>query len=158
VKARARRPTGRALFPMSDIPFLQAFRGSFRGVLRWEQLDALWVRLRAEAEAGWYIYHVGDAPPATTVDPAQLDTFLREVDGLLRSEHLEDYCGIVYADDFEQPRFVKIFDPHNLGVSCGFSTNPPLPGWVLSTIPPVDLPTALPPTGNRRRWWQRVFG
>lgn len=138
-------------------PYLQAFKGSFAGVLRWPQLDALWETLRSDGDAGWYIYAVGETPPETPADAAQLDTFIHEIDALLRKEHGEDYCGIVYADDLKEPRFIKIFDPHNLGVSCGFSEAPPLPGWILSLIPPCDLPTALPPPGNRRRWWQRLF-
>ncbi len=138
-------------------PFLQAFRGSFAGVLRWPQLDTLWEALRRRGDAGWYLYAVGETPPDSPVDAARLDTFLREIDALLRSEHDEDYCGIVYVDDIDKPTFVKIFDPNNLGVSCGFSEAPPLPGWTLSLIPPCDLPAALPPAGNRRRWWQRLF-
>jgi len=51
---------------------------------------------------------------------------------------------------------VKIYDPHNLGVTCGYSDNPPLPGWVLSRLAPVDLEAARQPAG-RRRWWQRLF-
>jgi hypothetical protein len=44
---------------------------------------------------------------------------------LLRAEHHESYCGIVYADDLENPRLIKIYDPNNLGSSCGSSKNPP---------------------------------
>jgi hypothetical protein len=73
-------------------------------------------------------------------------------------EHREDYCGIVYADDLRTPTFVKIYDPNNLGVVCGFSDAPPLPGWVMSLIPPVDLPSTRPLPKNRRRWWSRLFG
>lgn len=138
-------------------PYLRAFRGSFAGVLRWPQLDALWETLRGHGDDGWYIYAVGETPPDAPVDAAQLDIFLHEIDTLLRTEHGEDYCGIVYVDDLKTPTFVKIFDPNNLGVSCGFSEAPPLPGWTLSLIPPCDLPAALPPPGNRRRWWQRLF-
>ena len=87
----------------------------------------------------------------------QLDTFLNEVTDLLKEEHQEDYCGIVYADNKKDPSFIKIYDPNNLGVVCGFSNNPPLPGWVLSEIKPTDLNAALPQPGNRKRWWQRIF-
>ena len=140
----------------TEHPFYQAFRGTFYGVLRWPQLDGLWETLRADA-ADWYIYAVGTEPPTATVGADQLRAFIAEIDRLLRNDHGEDYCGIVYTDSFDQPRFVKIFDPHNLGVSCGFSDNPPLPGWILSKLPPIDLQgPALP--GNRRRWWQRLFG
>jgi hypothetical protein len=141
----------------TEIDFRTAFRGTFSGVLRWPQLDALWETLRAGADDGWYIYAVGEPPPGQTVTAGELTRFIDEVDALLRREHEEDYCGIVYADSFETPGFVKIFDPNHLGVSCGYSDNPPLPGWILSRIPPVDLQAATLP-GNRRRWWQRLFG
>jgi len=138
--------------------FLVAFRGSFTSALRWHHLDALWERLRARADAGWYLYALGEPPPPSPAAPAAVLTFITAIDQLLRAEHKEDYCGIVYADDLDRPCFVKIYDPHNLGVSCGFSDNPPLPGWVMSLIPPVDLPATRVPPRNRRHWWQRLFG
>lgn len=138
--------------------FLQAFKGHFNGVLRWPQLDDLWHVIRQDAAGGWYIYAVGEPPPERPVDAEKVLAFIHEVDGLLRTEHDEDYCGIVYADDTAHPRFVKIFDPNNLGVSCGSSEFPPLPGWILSKIAPVDLPAAVPQPNNRRRWWRRLFG
>jgi hypothetical protein len=138
-------------------PFLRAFRGSFTSALRWPQLDDLWVRVRDHAAAGWYIYAVGEPPPTAPTDAAGVDTFVTEIDKLLRAEHDEDYCGIVYADEPRAPTFIKIYDPNNLGVSCGYSTNPPLPGWIMSQIPPVDLPAAQSPK-NRKSWWQQLFG
>ena len=144
---------------MSDYSsFFEQFRGGFSGVLRWEQLDKLWSTLRAAPGKHWYVYAVGEAPPDTTVDANELDVFLTEIDDLLRRDHDESYCGIVYTDSFEDPTLIKIFDPHNLGVSCGYSDNPPLPGWVLSLNTPVDLDTAMRPTASRRRWWGRIFG
>ena len=139
-------------------PFRSAFRGRFENVLRWEQLDALWAVLRNDAEDDWYIYAVGETPPQQTADASLLKTFLTEIDQLLRREHDEDYCGVVFTDSMQAPRFVKIFDPHHLGVSCGFSDHPPLPGWILSKLPPVDLKAPLPLPGNRIRWWQRLLG
>jgi len=125
--------------------------------MRWHQLDDFWGVLRQRADKGWYIYAVGEQPPEAPSTEAQLLTFVDEVDSLLRKEHDEDYCGIVYANDKEHPDFIKIFDPNNLGVSCGFSDNPPLPGWIISRLPPVELEEALNPPGNRRRWWQKIF-
>jgi hypothetical protein len=139
------------------LDFRSAFKGSFSGILRWPQLDALWARLRADAQGGWYLYAVGEAPPAQCLPAADLLHFIEQIDELLRREHDEDYCGIVYVDDPRAPSFVKIFDPNNLGVSCGYSDNPPLPGWILSKLPPVDLQAPMPLPGNRRRWWQRLF-
>lgn len=138
--------------------FLAAFRGLFYGIRSWEQLDALWERLKADADGGWYLYAIGEAPPASPASAEQVNMFIAEMDKLLREEHDEDYCGIVYADDREQPRFVKIFDPNHLGTSCGSSKIPPLPGWTMSKLAPIDLPAALPQPGNRRRWWRRLFG
>lgn len=136
--------------------YLEAFRGSFTSMLRWPQLDKLWQTLRSQDKA-WHIYAVGEIPPERPVTKQQLDIFITEIDKLLRNEHDEDYCGIVYADKPDDPTFIKIYDPNNLGVTCGFSENPPLPGWVLSLIKPVNLKTVMPPPGNRKRWWQKLF-
>ena len=139
-------------------PFRAAFTGRFENVLRWEHLDRFWEVLKRDAGGGWYIYAVGESPPENPVSAELFRTFLSEVDQLLRSEHDEDYCGIVYTDSMQAPRFVKIFDPNNLGVSCGYSDNPPLPGWILSRLKPVDLNAEASLPGNRRRWWQRLLG
>lgn len=142
----------------SHLPsFNEAFRGKFYGVLRWPQLDELWEVLRNDAGSDWYLYAVGTQPPTETVTADKLIEFIAEIDVLLRREHGEDYCGVVYTDSFDQPSFVKIFDPNNLGVSCGFSDNPPPPGWILSKLAPTDIKAPTLP-GNRRRWWQRLFG
>jgi hypothetical protein len=139
-----------------DNLFMQAYAGTFWGVLRWPDLDALWEKLR-EAPEDWYVYAVGETPPSTVSQPQRLLAFIEELDRLLRAEHHEDYCGIVYVDDREAPGFVKIYDPNNLGAVCGSSSVKPLPGWILSRLRPVDLPAALPPPNSRRRWWQRLL-
>ena len=139
----------------SSEPYLTAFRGSFTSALRWHQLDALWATLRDDPQ-GWFIYAVGETPPSEPASDEAFAAFIAEIDALLRREHDEDYCGIVYADDLSDPQMVKIYDPNNLGVSCGYSDNPPLPGWIVSRLTPVDLPAMRPPAG-RRRWWQRLF-
>jgi len=101
---------------------------------------------------------VGESLPQQPASAERVRTFLSEIERLLRKEHDEDYCGVVFTDSMEAPQFVKIFDPNNLGVSCGFSESPPLPGWILSKLPPVDLDASAPLPGNRRRWWQRLLG
>ena len=137
-------------------PFIEAFQGKFTNMLRWDQLESLWKNVKS-MDKHWYIYAVGETPPVETASIQQLDTFLNEVTRLLKEEHQEDYCGIVYTDSKDNPGFIKIYDPNNLGVVCGFSDNPPLPGWILSELKPTDLQTALPQPGNRKRWWQSLF-
>jgi hypothetical protein len=137
--------------------FLAAFRGRFIGILEWDQLDTLWQTVANQADKGWYIYAIGEAVPTQASDAAEVKNFVSQINSLLHKEHEEDYCGIVYTDDKTDPTFIKIFDPNNLGVVCGYSDNPPMPGWVLSTIAPVELNDRSILPGNRRRWWQRLW-
>jgi hypothetical protein len=138
--------------------FMAAFRGHFNGVLSWEDLDAFWKVVRKRDSAGWYVYAIGETPPTVPASAVQVNQFLSEIDALLRKDHQEEYCGIVYADSKTEPTMFKIFDPNNLGVSCGFSDNPPLPGWVMSRLPPAALPDNLHNPENRKRWWRRLWG
>ena len=140
---------------MSD--FLTKYRGFLAGVMKWDDLTALWQRIHDQQQNQWYIYAVGEAVPDAPASTDQLHRFIDSIDELLHKEHDEDYCGIVYVDDAQDPAFVKIYDPNNLGVVCGFSDNPPLPGWVMSLLPPQDLELAFPPPASRKRWWNRIF-
>lgn len=143
----------------SSDDYMRQFRGFFSSALSWDDLDRLWQTLRAQADDGWYLYAVGEEPPASPSSKVHYLHFLDEIHALLRKEHDEGYCGIVYANDLQEPSMVKIYDPNNLGSSCGSpgNTPPPLPGWVLSRLSPPNL-TALRQTGARRRWWQTLFG
>jgi len=137
-------------------PYFILFKGRFTGVLRWEQLDNLWEKVLASDE-GWYIYSVGDTPPEKILSKEELNKLIPELDTLLRKDHGEDYCGIVYINDKENPSFIKVFDPNNLGSSCSMSNILPLPSWIISTLKPINLPDAMPQTAQRKRWWQKVF-
>lgn len=138
-------------------PYAEKFRGLFYGMTKWTDLDHLWLKVKEQISDDWYIYAVGHEVPVTTTEATNVVKFIDEIDVLLRTEHDEDYCSIVYADDAENPSFIKIFDPNNLGVSCGFSDNPPLPGWVMSKMKPCDLNAAFPPPKGRQRWWNKIF-
>lgn len=141
--------------PTSD-PFMAAFNGKLTALRSWDDLDKFWKTLADQAsDQRWYIYAVGEPPPDSPVDRDRLAAFVTELDDLLHLDHDESYCGIVYADDPQRPTFIKVYDPNNLGSSCGSSGSKVLPGWVLSTLRPVDLPSAFPQPGGRRRWWQR---
>ncbi len=141
----------------SEETFQTALRGNFTSLLSWAQLDAFWDVVRQHASAGWYLYAVGEPVPTQPSSPQQVLDFIHEIDSLLHTEHREDYCGIVYTDSKTEPRLIKIFDPNNLGVSCGYSDNPPLPGWIMTLIAPQELRDRRPLPGNRRRWWQKLW-
>jgi len=135
--------------------FQRLYAGRLWSIMSWDQLTAFWQRIEPE---GWYLYAIGEAVPAAPAAAVQTAEFVRRIDSLLREDHRHDYCSIVYANDIERPSFVKIYDPNNLGVSCGFSTNPPLPGWIMSRVAPEELhPPGKAPEG-RRRWWRAIFG
>jgi hypothetical protein len=135
--------------------FLNRYHGLLYGVLSWEQLDRLWQAV--DPRAGWYLYAVGEALPASSASGEETLHFIQELDALLRREHDEDYCGIVYADDLQSPGLIKVFDPGRLGSSCGGKGGIP-PGWILSRWPPAAMDAGAPVMAARRRWWQGLFG
>ncbi|MBX3648339.1 MAG: hypothetical protein KF853_02070 [Rhodocyclaceae bacterium] len=139
----------------TESEFEALYCGRLWSLLSWQQLTDFWARI--DRGAGWYLYAVGEPVPTAPAAAAEVERFIAETDALLRKEHHHDYCGIVYADDVEAPRMVKIYDPNNLGVSCGFSKNPPPPGWVMSRVPPVEVQRTGPLPESRRRWWQSLF-
>ncbi len=124
--------------------------GLLYSLLSWNQLTAFWQRV--DTSAGWYLYAVGQDVPQTPSNPQQVADFMTRIDTLLHAEHQESYCGIVYADDVESPTFIVIYDPHQLGVSCGSSKTRVLPGWVMSQVMPETLNPPVVPN-SRKRWW-----
>jgi hypothetical protein len=132
--------------------FDRLFDGTLYSLLSWSQLAAFWERL--DPAAGWYLYAVGETRPETPADAEHVTAFIHRIDELLRKEHHEDYCGIVYADDLDNPSMIKIYDPNHLGTSCGSSKHKILPGWVMSRLPPSDLDAPHFVPQNRKRWWQ----
>ena len=142
------------MLPVQNPDFDAQFDGMLYSLLSWDQLAAFWQRVNPSA--GWYLYALGETRPEDAADAEHVATFIREIDALLRHEHDEDYCGIVYADDLERPTLIKIYDPNHLGTSCGSSKHKILPGWVMSLLPPSDLDPSHHVPQNRRRWWQGI--
>jgi len=138
--------------PLPHTDFTRKLNGLLYGIMHWDQLSRFWQRV--DPQAGWYLYAVGEPPPTAPADAHHVRKFIADLDRLLREEHREDYCSIVYADDLEHPTFIKIYDPNHLGNSCGSSKDPVLPGWVMSQVPPVELKPAWIVPQSRRRWWQ----
>jgi hypothetical protein len=142
---------------LNDSEFYAQYRGSFSSILKWPQLDEFWQQLKNTSMQNWYIYAPGAVIPEEPASREELELFITEIDALLRKEHQEEYCGVVYVDDKQNPSFIKIYDPNNLGVVCGFSDNPPLPGWIMTTTKPLPLDEKTFITAARKRWWQRLF-
>ena len=134
--------------------FDRYYDGLLYSVMRWDQLTVFWQKI--EADAGWYLYAVGQDIPDAPSAGEKVQQFTRELDELLRRDHHEDYCAIVYADNLESPNFIKIYDPNHLGSSCGSSATKSsvLPGWLMSRTPPRQLEIRGVVTGQRKRWWQ----
>jgi hypothetical protein len=138
--------------PEHNPEFDSLFEGMLYSLLSWQQLAEFWQRI--DTSAGWYLYALGEDRPESPADAEHVGSFIREIDALLRKDHHEDYCGIVYADNLEQPKLIKIYDPNHLGSSCGSIGYRVLPGWVMSQMPPSDLSPSHFVPQNRRRWWQ----
>jgi hypothetical protein len=131
--------------------FHARLKGTFQGILQWQQLDELWAHVKT---GGWYVYQLGESLPDKPLSGDELSRRIDALDQLLRQEHDYNYCGIVYADDVAQPTLIKVYDPNNIGSSCSNGATPSPPGWILSTTPPALVETRVPIPNNRKRWWQ----
>lgn len=134
--------------------FRTRLNGRFQGMLHWHQLDALWQKVKPGV---WYVYQIGESIPTAPLQGTALAQRVDALDALLRREHDLDYCGIVYADDAEQPTLIKVYDPNQIGSSCSSGPAAP-PGWILSLTPPQEIVLHAPATQSRRRWWQLFSG
>lgn len=136
--------------------FTEILNNPLHGVMHWDKWDSLCDHIRVSDEP-WFVYSVGHTIPEFPVKDAQLVIALDEIQALLRREHEEDYLGIVFVDNLTSPTLVKIYDPCNLGSSCGSSGRRIPPGWILSRLPPISIDSDMPLPNNRRRWWHDLL-
>ncbi|MDD2747252.1 MAG: hypothetical protein PHG39_06830 [Acidithiobacillus ferrooxidans] len=136
--------------------FMKLYNGMLRGIRDWTRWDTFQQTLVEQSDGGWYVYFVGVDFPQAPLDAVTFRKVLGAIDILLHHDHKERYLGIVYVDDFEHPQLVKIYDPNNLGASCGSSGKVVPAGWILSRIPPEPLGEFVVPEG-RKRWWREIF-
>lgn len=137
--------------------FENRMQGRFYGVLQWADLDALWLKVRAEPQ-GWYAALTGETPSTDTLTAEELNKFIIEIDTLLHKEHHYNYCGVVYVDEPGKPELIKIFDPYNMGSGCRVGGEPIPPLWVLSRIQPTLTKSNIPLTQSRLRGWKNLLG
>ncbi|MBU1689147.1 MAG: hypothetical protein KKD65_00235 [Gammaproteobacteria bacterium] len=136
--------------------FTGILNGTLYGIMHWDKWDELCDHIQASGDP-WFAYSVGHAVPEFPVKDAELAIALDEIRALLKREHEEDYLGIVFVDDLTSPALIKIYDPSNLGSSCGSSGRNIPPGWILSRLPPSPIASDIPLPNNRRRWWQGLL-
>ena len=118
--------------------YIDEFQGRFIGIMQWDDCHALLQKL-IEHPNDWYLYDTLNQVPKNQVDADEFVKTLKTIKEILTDEHQERYCGIVYTNDLENPSFVKIFHPKNIGKSCGSSEHPPIPQWLLSKTKPIDV-------------------
>ena len=133
--------------------FHARLRGTFSGILQWQQLDELWGKIKS---GQWYFYQVGEALPAKPLGGEELAVRIEALNTLLHNDHDYHYCGIVYVDDVETPTLIKVYDPNNMGSSCSRSATPTPPCWILSTCQPVLIESHAPVPNNLKHRW-RLF-
>ncbi|HMS26181.1 MAG TPA: hypothetical protein PKC80_02255 [Burkholderiaceae bacterium] len=138
--------------------FRQRYHGCFQGMLQWQQLDDLWVVVRAQSN-GWYLLsqaQIENQKQDLPQEPMPAAEFLAQLDDInshLHSEHQQSFCGIVYADDPLAPTLIKVYDPEGLGSMCRISTKPTVPLYVLTRLQPEPLQISAP-TAPARAWWK----
>ncbi len=134
--------------------FKKACTGHFISIMSWDELAQFWEQLKTLSDQDWYIYATDSAPPNSTAGSQALCEFIDNIDTLLRRQHEEDYCSIVFVDSRSAPSIIKIYDPNNLGMVCGYSDSPPLPGWILSRLPPAEIRQA---AARPTPFWKKVL-
>ncbi len=128
---------------LPDTRFWRAYQGRAEGLLNWADIDALWPLLARDPE-GWYVYDLETRPPETPLDTEDFMAFLAQAGALVNSRRDRSHSGAVYIDNRATPAFVKIFDPANMGTSCGGDHDMIFPRYILSRIRP-DARPAPPP-------------
>lgn len=135
---------------LPDTPFWRSYRGRLIGLLREPDMTAMFDTLKAAPE-GWYVFDPQETPSQS---PLEGKDFLDRLDGI--QSQADDWLGdgrlgFIYADDKQNPTFIKIFDPANMGSSCGCSGEMIWPRWILSQIAPEAVPRTPEPTGLMAR-------
>ncbi len=139
---------------MENNNFIEKFQSKYIGIMNWDDFEDFWLKLKQNAH-NWFYYDTELAVPSEAVVniSAKLDVIYNTIKDL----HKERYCGLVYVDCLQNPLFIKIFHPHNLGRACGSSEEPPLPRWLISKIAPVDMVKQINKPSIKKNWINKLF-
>jgi len=130
--------------PFPDTAYWRRYQARSTGLLHWPAVDALWPRLAAST-GPWYVYDLQSLPPATPLTAAGFAAFLPIAEALVNTRRDRSHSGAIYIDTPANPAFVKIFDPANMGTSCGGDHDLILPRYILSHHLPDPKPASAAP-------------
>ena len=125
--------------PFPDTPVWRLYLGHSTGLLTWPDIDTFWETL-ARNPSGWFVYDLSSTPPKTPLPEAGFPRFLDTAKTLVNTRRELSHSGAVYTNNRATPTLVKIFDPSNMGTSCGGGHALVLPRYILSKIPPDPKP------------------
>lgn len=125
--------------PLPDTAFWRAYQGRASGLLKWEDVDALWPLLAVQSE-GWFVYDLETEPPLAPTPGISFAAFLPKAEALVNTRRDRSHSGAIYIDNREAPAFIKIFDPTHMGTACGGDHDMIFPRYILSKIKPEPRP------------------
>ena len=125
------------MIDLPDTPYWNKYNGRFFGLLKWEQMDALWLQLH-DYPSDWYVFDFEKPQPSLVSSAEDFKQFLNDAMGFLLSRKINEHGGLVYVDEQTAPEFIKIFDPRKMGSSCGGSGGRTYPRWTISIIKPDE--------------------
>jgi len=129
--------------PLPDTLFWRAYQGRASGLLNWQEVDALWPRLTAQPSS-WYVYDLNTTPPEAPLPDAEFIAFLPQAQALVNERRDRSHSGAIYLDNHGSPTFIKIFDPTNMGTSCGGDHDMIFPRFIFSKLKPDPRPAPPP--------------
>lgn len=129
--------------PLPDTPFWRLYQGRASGLLHWPEVDAFWATL-SQTPSGWYVYDLETPPPENPHSPADFSTALKAAQSLVNARRDRSHSGAIYIDNRETPAFIKVFDPSNMGTSCGGAHDMIFPRYIFSKAKPEPRPAPPP--------------